>query len=266
MKKTFKARVEDKEVELEVRRPDHRAVQDAQYASAAAFKEALGKGAVLRDILLRDLEKQGFWNEETRTKYEQARRRLMVGEKKLAAGGLRLSEARALALDMRVARFEMRQLEAPRLQLDQFTAEAQAENARFNHLVAACTVYSDTGKPFFRDTQDYVERAAEEAGRLAAKAMSELVYGLEDGWEKQLPENKFLLRYRFVDEELRLIDRDGGFIDGKGRRVDGEGRLVNERGEFVDEEGNVLTDRGDFKVEFTPFVDDAGGDSPAQAA
>jgi hypothetical protein len=58
--------------------------------------------------------------------------------------------------------------------------------------------------------------------------------GLEDArkdWEKDLPENKFLVEFNFVNEDLELVNEDGHLVDS-------QGKLINKDGRYVDKEGN----------------------------
>ena len=65
-------------------------------------------------------------------------------------------------------------------------------------------------------------------------------------------------QYKFVDDKLRLINKDGKLVDEQGRLIDENGRFINEKGEFVDKDGNLVNSEGDYVVEFTPFLDDDG--------
>jgi hypothetical protein len=163
-------------------------------------------------------------------------------------------------LDMRQAREDLKALLVGRNELDQHTAEAYAEQARFNYLVSACTVYGETGEPYFKGVDDYLTGDDPTSGR-AAHEFGRLYYGLDDDFAKKLPENAFGLKYRLLDDDLRLVDRRGRLVDPRGRLVDKDGRLVNERGELVAADGTPLAEDGSFKVDFVEFEDDL---SPAQ--
>jgi hypothetical protein len=80
----------------------------------------------------------------------------------------------------------------------------------------------------------------------------------ENDYEEKLPENKFLKQYKFVDDKLRLVNKEGKLVDEKGRLIDNNGRFINETGQFVDKNGNLVDDKGDYVVEFSPFLDDNG--------
>jgi hypothetical protein len=159
---------------------------------------------------------------------------------------------------MKGIRDEIRDLISVRTSLDNHSAEGQADNARFNYLVSVCVVYNDTKQPYFRDMEDYLNRAGESIALLGAQNLANMLYGLDNDYENGLPENKFLKKYHFVDDKLRLIDKKGRLIDVDGRLIDESGRFIDEEGNFVDKYGNRVNLEGDYVVETKPFLDDNG--------
>lgn len=257
-KKTFKAEVDGKEIEMAVRRPDFKAQQKAQQAHNKAFREAVESGAIVRarvEALMRD---QNLWDDKKQAEYEELDKAIKAGERKLAGGNMKLRDAREVAIDLRRKRWSLRQLRMERNELDLNTAEAQAENARFNCLVSQCTVYGDSGKPFYQSYEEYAAKENDSVGPQAALLLQRLVYGLSENYENELPENAFLSKYKFANKDLHLIDKQGRLINADGHLVDDNGRLINEKGEFVDGEGQLLTETGAPKVEAMPFLDDDG--------
>jgi len=131
--------------------------------------------------------------------------------------------------------------------------------------VSVCILDPDTRKPLFMDIDDYDSQAAEPYIIEAAGELASMMYNLSPDYEKKLPENKFLKRFQFVDEELRLINDDGHLVDGDGRLINDEGRFVaydedgvlyfiDRDGDKLDEEGNYITDDDSEPV----FLDDDG--------
>jgi hypothetical protein len=256
-KKNFEVEIEGKKVAFSVLRPNHRVSQQAQLVYNREFRNATQSGLMVRQAIERVLREQNLWDDEKEAKFKQINRDLWANEKKLAQGGIPLSVARDIAIQMREQRNELRQMTAERNELDEHTAEAYAERARFNYLMATLVVYSDTGKPYFRDVDDYLSRENDPVIFPASQQLGNLLYGLEDDYLQKLPENRFLIKYGFCRaSDLRLIRKDGRPIDDKGRLIDDKGRLVNEAGQLIDIDGNLLTEEGEFKVEFTEFVDD----------
>ena len=98
-----------------------------------------------------------------------------------------------------------------------------------------------------------------------------MIYELDPDYDKNLTENKFLVDYKFADEELRLINADGHLIDvdesNTERLIDENGRFVayseDDEQYFVNRDGEEVNPDGSRKVEFAPFLDDDG--NPVEA-
>ena len=88
-----------------------------------------------------------------------------------------------------------------------------------------------------------------------------MLYGLDPDYEKNLPENKFLVTYKFANEKLELVNKDGHLIDSEGNLIDEEGyyvKYVDEKKVRVTKDGRELDENNNVKVEFSPFLDDDG--------
>lgn len=256
--KLFKATVDGVEKEFLVRSPSLNDQREAQKIYNQAFTDAVKSKSVVRAKLDDLLQDQGLWNDEKQAKFTALQRELLEGEKKLAKGGFGLNEAKDLAIKMRSLREDIRELISVRTSLDNHSAEGQADNARFNYLVAACLVYNDTKQTYFINMEDYLNRAGEEVASLAAQNLANMLYGLDNDYEGTLPENKFLKKYKFVDDKLRFVDKKGRLIDSEGRLVDENGRYIDDQGRFVDKFGNMVDEQGEYVVESKPFLDDNG--------
>ena len=251
------------EVKVAVLKPKSNHLREAQLAYNRAFRDALESGALLRQKLEDHMREQGIWDDTKQKQYDDVNKTILEGEKKLAKGGISLSEAKTLALDMRVARGELRDLIAERTVMDGNTAEGQADNARFNALIGECVVSSDNNNvKKFETLEDYDTVASQPWAVEAASQLANMLYDLDPNYDNNLPENKFLKDYSFVNEDLRLVNDDGHLVDSQGRLINEEGRFIayDDKGEeyFIDIEGNTLTEEGDYVVEFQPFLDDSG--------
>lgn len=256
--KTFKVTVDGVEKEFLVRSPSLNDQREAQKVYNQAFTDAVKSKSVVRAKLDDLLEDQGLWNDEKQAKFTGLQKELLDGEKRLAKGGFSINEARDLAIKMKGIRDEIRDLISVRTSLDNHSAEGQADNARFNYLVSACVVYNDTKEAYFKNMEDYLNRATETVALLGAQNLANMLYGLDNDYENTLPENKFLKKYKFVDDKLRFIDKKGRLIDSEGRLIDESGRFIDENGSFVDKYGNKVDSEGDYVVETEPFLDENG--------
>lgn len=257
-KKQFKVTLDSKEIELCVVRPNVKQRQEGQKIYNKAFRDAVESGAILRGKVNNVMREQNLWDDNKEAEYRKLLEKINGAERKIKSGGIKLNQAKDLALEMRKDRAELRALTSERSSLDNNTAEGQADNAQFNYWVSSCTVYSETGKTYFSNYEDYLNRDDDPATGQAAGSLAMLLYNLDPDYEKKLPENQFLAKYNFVDEELHLVDKTGRRVDSEGRLVNKDGRYINEAGELIDINGNRVNEEGDYVVDFSPFLDDEG--------
>jgi hypothetical protein len=255
---SFTVRLKDKDVEFIIRSPSLSDQREAQKIYNQAFSDAVKSGCIVRGRLNDLLKEQGLWDDQKEQRMNTIQQKLIDKEKDLAKGGISLKAAKQIALDMKDLREDLRDLISVRTNLDNHTAEGQADNARFNYLVSACLVYKDSKKPYFTGYEDYLNRASELVAIRGAQILANMLYGLENDYEKKLPENKFLVKYKLVDDKLRLVNKDGKLVDAEGRLIDETGRYINAEGKFVDINGNLVDDTGEYIVDFKPFLDDDG--------
>jgi hypothetical protein len=254
----FKVKVNEEEKTFTVRSPSLNDQREAQKVYNQAFTDAIKSKSVVRAKMDDLLEEQGLWNDGKQKEYADLQKELLEGERKLAKGGFALSEAKKMALRMREVRNKIRELISVRTSLDNHSAEGQADNARFNYLVSVCVVYKDSENKYFANLEDYMGRIDDPVALAGAQKLANMIYGLDNNFEKNLPENKFLRKYKFVNDKLRFIDKQGKTVDSEGRLVDETGRYINDAGEFIDKEGNRVDAEGEYVVDAQPFLDDEG--------
>lgn len=242
---------EFEEVEFVVKQPSLDNHNEATKVYNRTFRAALESGAILRASLTDYMKEQRLWSEEKELEYAKLQLDIVQKQEVLEKGGIKLSEARATALDISDLRDELRILISDRTSLDTNTAEGQADNEKFNCLVSSCVVYKSTGKTFYKDYEDFKGSRHFEVSLKGAKILANMMYGLDDDFEKSLPENEFLIKYKLADENLRLIDKQGRFVTR-------DGQLIEELGLAVDDDGNLQqTEKQD---DFSPFIDDETGE------
>jgi hypothetical protein len=254
----FKIIKDNEEIEMTVKSPSPKNQRESQKIYNRAFSDALNSGSIVRARLDDVMKDQKLWDDKKEQQYQDIQKGVLENERILAKGGISLKKAKECALKMQKLRDDLKTLISERTTLDSHTAEGQADNAKFNFLVSCCVVYKNTNKPYFEGYEDYNKRAIEPAGILGAQKLANMLYGLDDDFEKNLPENQFLHKYKFVDENLRPINSDGKLVDNEGRLIDEYGRFIDDKGSRVDIEGNPLDDDENYKFEFSPFLDDKG--------
>jgi len=257
-KKVIEVEIAGKKTELAVVRPNAKQRQEGLKYYNKAFREALESGAILRPKIESVMREQKLWDDNKENSLRQLQNKIAENEKKLKSGGIKLSEAREIAISLRKQRAEIRTLTSEKINLDNNSAEAQADNAQFNYYVSACTVYGDNGKPYFKSYDEYMSKDDDPVVSKAASAMAQIIYNLEEDYDKKLPENEFLVKFKFADQSLHLINKQGKKIDSEGRLVDDEGRYIDENGNYIDINGNKIDKEGNYIVEHTPFLDEDG--------
>ena len=254
----FKARVDEVEKEFLVRLPNLDEQRQGQKEYNRAWTDAVKSGALLRSKLEDFMQEQGLWDEKKQIEVSELGRKINQKEQVLAKGGIKLSEAKQTALELKKLRAELRELISKRMELDVHTAEGQADNERFNYWVSTCLVYNDTKKPVFSNLEDYLNNASKEHASTGASKLAELLYNLNSNFEDTLEENQFLKEFKFVDDKGRLINKDGHLVDEEGRLIDEEGYYVDKDGKRVDVDGNPIDEEGNYGFERQPFLDDDG--------
>lgn len=245
------------DITVYVLRPDTETERQATIYSAKVFKDCLDSGNFyMRKRLNEKMREQGSWDDEKEERYKELREKIEKNLVKLKSGGIKLAEARKLAIEVRQWRFEVNLLLAEQRQFDAFTVEGQAENAKFDFLVAS-SIFDEEQKKVFSSIEEY-QNSDEPFAAEAAATFGDLYYNLEKDWESKLPENQFLKKFGFVNEELRLVDKEGHLVDIEGNRIDESYRRVNEDGKLVDKDGNLLDEDGLPIVDAAPFLDDEG--------
>jgi hypothetical protein len=273
LKEVIKVKINDEdgnevETALAIKPPSAQVKQQARLIHAKAYREAVEAGAMLREQLDTQLRKSDLWDDQRQAEFDKLRTAILEGERKLAKKGIKLKEARQIAIDISKHRNDLQDLLSQRNRIDVNTADAIADQAQFNFFVAACTVYNDgkrENKPFFTKDGEhpsidaYIDQSTEEVGISAATKLGEMMYGSEKEMLAKLPENQFLTKYKFVDGDFHLINENGDRVDEHGRRVDKDGRYVNEKGEYVDSDGNLVDKDGRYiESENDFFLDDDG--------
>ena len=268
------------EVEVLLRQPTAKDYRDSQIEYNKAFTTALKSKAPLRQKLVSYMRDQGVWDDEKQTQHDSLISEISALEDKLKGGGIRLSEAREIALSLRGRREDFRELLSEKNALDQNSAEGQADNARFSELIRLCMLDPKSKKPCFMDQKAYDSQAEQPWVVKAASELAGMIYGLDPDYDKNLEENKFLKEFNFVNEELDFINEEGHTVDSEGRLTNEEGRYIAYRTEkakekkdqskvyFVNRDGEEVICKTNEKgeedwvkislAERKPFLDDSG--------
>lgn len=226
---------------------------EAQKVYNTTFRKAIDDGCLLKKKLEQYMKEQGIWSEAKEEEYKQIIKKIADYEYSLNKGGLKLSEAKKIAMDLRDARINLRNLIAERSSLDSQTVEGQADNERFNYFVSACVYSSLTRKPVYQSLDEYKEKSSDDLAYQLASKFAENFYGVASNYEDNLTEIKFLKRFKFIDDKGRLINKEGKYVDSEGNLLDEDGYRIDENGKRIDINNNPIIET---TVDEAEFIDD----------
>lgn len=237
-----------------VKKPTVEDHNEAQKVYNSTLADAIKSGAILRLKLDDVMEEQGVWTQKKEEQLTTLNKKLSQKENVLRKGGIKVSEAQKIAMEMRELRGEIRDLLSKRIQMDSNTAEGQAENSKFNFLVHRCTVYYDNKeKRYFETYEDYLNAPNVGVAVQAANILANLMYSGGEDYEGSLTEIKFLKKFGFMDDKNRFV-KDGKLYDYEsGHYLDENGFFVLENGTRCNRDGEPI-EQGD--IETAEFIDD----------
>jgi hypothetical protein len=236
----MKVKVEYNGQVLYVKKPGYKELSEAKLHSARVFNQARISNAMMKAQLWDYMRVQGIWNDDRQKELDSIVTFINESVTELDKGKngkyKTLSDARKVALDIRVARVVQRNLLSQYTELEGLTIEGLSEQANFDYLMSLC-IYNEDGSRKFSTVEEYFETSGDDIIRLCANELSYFVYNnLDKNWESKLPENKFLAKYKFVDDKLRLIDENGKFVNRDFKLVDEAGELIEKEAEAPKED------------------------------
>jgi len=249
-KKEVEVKFEDKgkaSIKIYVEKPNNDVVKRADRCRAKAWNECIMDGIVTKKELSTLMKQRGIWSEKKEDEQEQISTQINELEQKLYLEcGKRESkkeEGKKLAIDIRKKRNQLRELISQKMSLEENTAEALADNSRFDFLVAHCTFHQN-GEKVYKDIDDYNSKSADEIAFAAASELAAMMYSIDSDFEKNLPENKWLKNKELVNEDLALVNDEGKRVDLEGRVIDENGYYLDDKGNRVDKQGHPLSEDG----------------------
>lgn len=244
------------QVKVMLKTPGPQEYRDSQIEYNKAFRKALDSGALLRQKLSDYMTEQGIWDDTKQQKNDYFVDEINAKEKTINSGGIRLSEAKEIALELRGLRYEFREFIAEKNALDQNSVEGQADNARFSELVRLCMLNPTTKKPYFQTQKDYDANGDQPWVAQASSELASMIYGLDPDYDNKLAENKFLKEFNYVNDDLRLVNNSGHLVDLEGNLIDEDGRYVAYRDDKQTEENKYFINRSG--VEVVSITDEDG--------
>lgn len=245
--------------EVYIKDPTRKDREGSESAKAKAWHRALDDGCKTEEQMLRIIAEKGLWDDDRETQIAELQEERESLEKTIKEGGIKLSEAKANAIKIIKIDNIVAELASNRIKYLGETLEAHARRAEYDYLVSCCAVYnSNRGKPYFKNYEDYLNKKSTYDVNLIASKASEVLYGMPD--LDNTPAKQFLKEFKFVDDQLRLINKDGHLVDEDGRLVDEHGNYIKyvgrgdkKRPVIVDIDGNEIKEQ-----KRKAFLDDDG--------
>jgi hypothetical protein len=258
----FKRTIDGQEYNFSLNMPKQADHRKASIVRHKAFVEYLVEGLPLQAKAKELFKKNGAWTQADEDKEKTLGAKISQCIKQLDEGGIKLSEAKKLAFQIHELRQDGRELLSERAQLLNETVEGQADNDEFYCLVSRCLVYyiveGETPKRFFESYDALINSEENVVVRIASNILSNMIYSVGSDSIKELPENRFLLEYGFINEDMKFVNDAGDLVDVDDRLVDKDGRWINSDGEFVDKDGVRVTEDGEYVVDKKPFLTESG--------
>lgn len=242
-----------KKVELGIRNllaEDWDEAEKIRAAKVARLFRQKGDNKLLSRVeLAKYLEDNDIWTKKDEEKVIQLNKDIVELLEKLKNknGKMTLAEGRKVCLQINDKRLEIIRVSEKRQYLDDVTMEAIAEQEKIDFLVYISTVYPDTGKNYWESFEDMKNDKNGPVFNLAYRNSIKNIYGYDPDYEKQLPENKWLVKYKFKNEEGYYTDRKTGQV------VDRDGRTEEEIKKELESQITVLL--GTVEEE-NPYIDD----------
>lgn len=242
-----------------VKKPSNKLLSDAQVLGAKVWTNCTRDGIMTKKELEVFMRNRNIWDSEKDQQQQSLVDSISSLERELALGTdgkLTKKRGKEIAISMRRLRLMLRNLISERLSLEQNTAEALSENAKFDFLVANCVYQEDGITKVYNSLEDYNLKADDEVAFASANALAQMMYSIDKTFEEKLPENKFLRKFNFVNDDLSLVDAENNLVDIDGKKIDSEGYYLNEDGKRVDLEGHILDADGALALQ-AEYIDEA---------
>ena len=232
-KEKFEVKIGDELKAVYVHHPGPRVEADANMHASKVFAKLAKnpkEGLLIRAKLDDFLRDQGLYTDEDITNITELSDKIQELESKLVAGGIKKSEGKELAINLRRCRIVLLTLLAKRMEYDANTIEHHAEKARTNYIISKCLCYEE-GVPVFKTPDDYQydETGLKELLVEPIRRIGALCSSYDPDYEAKLIENKFLKKYGFCNDKFDLVNESGELVDENGRRIDADGNLLEEK-------------------------------------
>ena len=263
--KVVEVKIGDEVKKIEVHKPTPKVEAQANMESSKVFARLIkqknddGTAAfILRSQLNDYLANAGVYTKQDIDDLGEFSDRIKELEEILSKGGKKKSEGKAAAIELKRLRIAMYTLLLKQAEYDKNTVEHYSENARMDYFVTKCITF-EGGGTIFKSVEDYEnDEVMQVALAEPIRELAAIVSSYDPDFEKNLPENKFLIKYGYANQDLRLINKDGQFVDENGNLVDQDGNKISKE-EKVDEfveffDDDIAVENNEPTVEVDPLA------------
>ena len=263
--KVVEVKIGDEVKKIEVHKPTPKVEAQANMESSKVFARLIkqknddGTAAfILRSQLNDYLANAGVYTKQDIDDLGEFSDRIKELEEILSKGGKKKSEGKAAAIELKRLRIAMYTLLLKQAEYDKNTVEHYSENARMDYFVTKCITF-EGGGTIFKSMEDYEnDEVMQIALAEPIRELAAMISSYDPDFEKNLPENKFLIKYGYANQDLRLINKDGQFVDENGNLVDQDGNKISKE-EKVDEfveffDDDIAVENNEPTVEVDPLA------------
>jgi hypothetical protein len=235
---------------------------ESQKYFAKALNEAMENGILLRAEMEEHLANRGLLDSVAdEAKAAQIRKAIKDLEIQLRQGiqdGRRMTkeEGKKIALQIREERAKLREIGTTVSNLLSNTAESYANNEQMQYFLYACTVDAKSGQRYWPTYESFKADTDSEAYAKSTGEFLSMMTGVDKDYERKLYEHQWLIKMKFMNEDLQLIDDQGRLVDSEGRLINKDGRFINANGDYVDIYGNPIDETGNLLIADTWGVTD----------
>ena len=182
--------------------------QDAKALYRRTFFKALEDGAFLQSATYEKAIEWGVWSDSKNQEFEALHLELDAVVKKLEEGGYDFNEAVEDAKRAGEIRNEILKTNMDISSVVGHSAERYAEDAEADYLLWASILQGK--KKAFKTFDEFLE-AKENDDPIIVLAITNSI-GISADYYRELPENKFLIEFGVMNENLEFLDEDGNPI------------------------------------------------------
>jgi len=216
---------QDEDIKIIYRDPTPEELEEADlvYASkvASLVRRKSGQKLLTRNELDAYLKEIGIWTEKDQEFVANKQNKIDELLDELRKGGISVKEVRSKCIEISELREDIVEAMRKRQIFDDTTVESIAEGEKIDYLIYTATINDNTNERYWESFDEMKNDRRSEVYRRVSRIASMVIYGYDVEFEKNLPENKLLKKYKLVDEDLNLIDpKTGEFVDREGNSLE----------------------------------------------